>query len=195
MATINAFLNCQTDCTSGTTYPALQADQSCILFEKKLSQVNRIYFRPAGATDAFDYTTPTAPATVSMSIDNTAGDNSKTIELPGVGEIGEHEAIVTEYHDRQQRITQRNYTLNFVIDNLSTEMYAFLQAVQCGDLNFTFRHSTIGDWIFGGANSITPDFVNVQFVYGSGRDDVEQATIILMWGADGDPHRAPNPYA
>jgi hypothetical protein len=194
MALIN-FLTCPEDCDTDVLLPAISQDQDCSTWVPKDSQVCDLFIVPTGAPDPFSWTVPATPADATT-IDNTEALNAAPKRLVGEGGIAVPEKRIIEYPKKKSRIADRDYTLQMRFRNLTDEMYAFLRQFQCGWTNFTFYYATVGGRLFGKQNAGIPvQRVDVDFPLGEGRDDKEEAILTIVWNADGDPDRWPNPFA
>lgn len=194
MAINTTLTGCPADCSGTLLLSAIPALQDCANYPQTLSQIRHLYIRPTGATDPFTNFN-TTPTVTSGGIDNTEALNAKSKWLVGIGEIAAAEKTVTDYPLGKRRTTNRLYTLNFRILNLSAEQYEFLRQLQCGTLGFTFYYADLGNWLYGLSGGMEPDFITVRFPKGEGRDDKNVATIVLSWRANGDPIRRVNPHA
>lgn len=194
MALIN-FLTCPEDCDTDILLPAISQDQDCSTWVPKDSQVCDLFIVPSGAPDPFDWTTPATPAD-GATINNAEALNAAPKRLVGEGGIAVPEKRIIDYPKKKSRIADRDYTLQMRFRNLTDEMYAFLRKFQCGWTNFTFYYGTVGGRLFGKqAAGIPVQRVDVDFPLGEGRDDKEEAIVTIIWNADGDPDRWPNPFA
>ena len=194
MAINTTLTSCPDDCADSFNLAAIPASQNCASYPQTLSQVAHLYIRPTGATNPWTNWS-TTPTLTSNSIDNTEALNAKTKWLVGIGEIAAPEKTVVEYPLDKRRTTDRLYTLNFRILNLSAAQYNFLRQLQCGTLGFTFWYGDLGDWLYGISAGLTPEFINVQFPKGEGNTDKNEARIILSWKANADAERRVNPHA
>lgn len=199
---VNSFTTCPADCDDDLLYSAIPTEQECADYEQVRSQIHSLWIMPqAGGTPSADPFTNFASATptaTANAINNANTDNTKARYLVGEGGIDAPNENVLEYPLLQDKVTDRDYTLNFTIKNLVQAQYEFLQQVQCGALNFTFYYgSGMGatQWAYGIQGGIVPTKVTVTFPKGAGRDDRDQAVLSISWKATGDPDRRPNPYA
>ena len=183
---MNSFLTCP-DCEDVFALGPIPADQDCTLYDQRYSQVCGIILHPDSASLPADWTDAASWATV---LDNGILTSGKGKYLVGEGEIRAPEGDLTEYPKRMQRITSRGYTVDITVKNLSDEQYAFLKQLQCGAIGFKFWIETVGGRLFGGANGIDPDLVDVAFLYAGGRNDKEEAVLTIIYESDGDPPRA-----
>jgi hypothetical protein len=191
---MNNFLTgCPEDCDDVLLYPAIPAEQNCTSYPQTLAEVSDLFLVPDGAPDIFATFSGT-PTYVADSVDNTVTDNTASKWLVGIGSIPASEKTETPYPKGKSKTTKRVYTLTFTYYQLDALSYAFLQKVQCGAVNFTFYYADMGDWVYGIAGGIVPDFVDVDFPKGTGTTP-NQAVITLKWSADGDPLRRVNPFA
>lgn len=184
---MNSFLTCPADCDDELTLGPIEVVQDCTAYSQRYSQLCGLILMPDGATLPADWTSAADWGDV---IDNAITGNAKGRYLVGEGEIGEPEGVEAEYPKRKTRVSSRVYTLEFSVRNLSDVQYEFLRQLQCGWIDFTFWHETVGGRLFGGTTGIEPLGVNVSFLYSGGRDDKEEAVITLTFESDGDPDRA-----
>jgi hypothetical protein len=184
---------CPADCDDLNTLPAIPEEQDCPSYAQSLSQIGHLYIMPTGATNPLTNWAGGSPTATANAIDNTEALNAKTKWLVGIGELPAAEKTTTEYPLLKSKTTDRVYTLTFRVLNLSAAQYAFLRQMQCGSLGFTFWYADLGDWIYGLAGGIVPDFVTVTFPKGEGNTDKNVGVIRLSWKADGDPQRRVNP--
>jgi hypothetical protein len=192
MAAQNIFLSCPANCSTDLDYVAIDVDQDCAPLLLK-SEVSDLIIQPDGAPDVFaDFaTTPTYTA---LSIDNTVTDNSKSKHLVGIGDVPDPTETEVILPKGKVGLSDRTYTLNFTVMNMSDAQYAFLQQLQCGTLNFTFYYADRADKLFGIQGGIVPASIRVRMPKARGEASVSQATIVITWVADGDPDRRVNPY-
>ncbi len=185
---------CPADCDDILLLAAIPAVQDCAAYPQTLSQVGHLYIMPTGATNPWTSWSGT-PTLTANSIDNTEALNAKTKWLVGIGEIAAPEKTVVPYPLKKAKTTDRLFTLNFRILNMSAAQYEFLRQIQCGSLGFTFWYADLGDWLYGLTGGLEPEFVNVQFPKPGGNTDKNSATIILSWRANADAERRVNPHA
>lgn len=191
---INSMLTgCPANCDDDNLLPAIPTEQDCASYPQTLSQIGHLYIMPTGATNPWANwsTTPTDNA----GINNNEALNAASKWLVGIGEIPASEKTTTEYPLLKSKTTDRLYTLTFRVPNLSDSQYAFLRKIQCGTLGFTFWYGDLGNWLYGLANGIVPDFVTVTFPKGNANTDKNVGIIKLSWRANGDPERRVNPLA
>lgn len=181
---------CPADCDDENLLPAIPAEQDCTSYELLLAQISDLYIQMDGATApmASWSTTPTA---VPGAIDNTEALNAKTKWLAGEGSITVTE-VLGEYPHRKRRITERGYRLEFIVKDM-TNHYDFLRQLQCGSTSMSIWYGDLADYIYGLTGGIPPELVNVLMPTLGGRDDKQQATIVMEWTADGNPERRVNP--
>lgn len=192
---MNSFLTCPADCDSTLTLGAIDVNQDCTSYQQKYSQICDLIIMPDGATEPLDWTGAPTVTAVTGEVDNADTVGGKSKHLVGEGGIAAPEKVVDEYPKRKTKTSFRTYTLTFVVKNLGDDQYDFLRQLQCGDTQFVIWYANVGGHIFGGANGVDIDSIDVDFVYSEGRDDKEQATIIITWEADGDPERGNAPAA
>lgn len=187
-------ITCPSGCDTGLTWGAIPATQNCVL-APKLSQVSDVYIKPTGAADAFTYGVGD-PTLTSGNIDNTAGDNSKTIWLVGKGGIADPEPSTYDGPKGKSITTKRRYRLEFEVNVRETSMYNIVRQFQCGSLDFTFRYGDRGDFLYGGSSGISPVFTDGLLSKGAGDEDNQFGTIIIEFETDnGDAPRHVNPHA
>jgi hypothetical protein len=193
---VTSFTTCPADCDDANVLPAILAEQDCPSYEQVHSQIHTLYLRPSGAADPFTNfaTTPTATANA---IDNTAGDNTKSIELVGEGGIAVPEKVILDYPKLQQRTVERDYPLTFNVKNLSAAQYAFLLQLQCGHTEgLTFYYASgmgATQWLYGIQGGIPVYYIDVDFPKDISKDGRDIATITIRFKAAGDPARRVNP--
>lgn len=200
--TINSFTTCPTDCDEYNILPALPAEMDCTNYTQERSQVHTIYFRLSDADgvlspDPFTNfaTTPTATANA---IDNTVTDNTKSKFLVGEGGVAEPTETSVEYPKLNTKVEEREYQLTFNVKQLTAEVYAFMQQLQCGDINFRFYYASgMGStqYAYGISGGIIPKSITVTLPKGAGRDDRDLATIRINWLGNTDPDRRINPIS
>lgn len=187
-------VTCPSGCDTGITYVAIPALQNCVL-APKLSQVSDLYIKPTGAADAFTYGVGN-PTLSSGNLDNTAGDNTKTIWVVGKGGIAEPETSVYEGAKGKSITTKRRYRLEFEVNVREESMYNLVRQFQCGDTAFTFRYGDRGDFLYGGPSGINPVFTDGILSKGAGDEDNQFGSIIIEFETtNGDPPRDINPHA
>lgn len=183
---------CPDDCADVLLLPAIAADQSCGL-APKLSQLNWVYITPPGATVPFTISGDVATA-VSGAIDNTLGDNTKSISLYGKGGIAEHTPITYEGPGGATLTPFRDYTMTFRVVPTELALYKLLRFLQCGNTGYTIWYGNASDQLFGDTGGIKVKDVNVQMPHGEGATDFQEAQILITYRtANGDPLRFPNP--
>lgn len=193
--TINTFLSgCGADCDDVVLLPAIPEEQDCTVYGQLKGEISDLYIIPTGAP-AIMASWSTTPTAVANAVDNTVTDNSKSKWLVGIGDRPAPEKTRVQYPKEKSKITERLYTLNFVVKQLDAATYDFLRQLQCGSTGFTFYYADLNDYIYGDSDGITPDSVDVDFVHASGTGNYITATIILTWKADGDPQRRVNPLS
>jgi hypothetical protein len=195
MSTINSYLNCPTNCDTSVLLPAISQEQDCTSYPQKDSQVCDLVIQPDGADAPFAWTVPTAPTLVVNAIDNTEALNAKSKRIVGTGGVDAPDEQVQPYPKQQERVVKRIYTLVFNIHNVDLAHYNFGRALQCGDTGFVFWYANLAGNLYGGVNGIRPKSVKAEMPLGSGTEDKEIITVTIMWEADGDPTRTPNPLA
>jgi hypothetical protein len=183
---------CPDDCADELLLPAIAAAQDCGI-APKLSQINWLYLTPPGATVPFTHSGGTATA-VSGAIDNTLGDNSKSIALYGKGGIAEHEPITYEAPGGATLTVYRDYTLTFRVVPTEAALYTLLRYLQCGNTGYTFWYGNAADQLFGDTGGIKVKDINVQMPQGEAATDFQEAQIIVTYRtSNGDPLRFTNP--
>ena len=192
---MNNFLTgCPADCDSDLLLTAIPVEQDCPNYERTLSQISDLVIQPDGATTPFS-SWSTTPANVSGAIDNTDETNAKCKWVVGKGGIAAPDKTNTPYPKLKTKTTKRRYRLEFQVFQLTADQYDFCRLLQCGWTSFTFWYADLGAWIYGSATGIAPVFCDCDFSKGNGDSDVNTATIIIEWEADGDPERRVSPLA
>lgn len=189
---------CPADCSTEFTYPALDSDQNCV-GNVYLSQITDLWILPNSADDAnapfTDWSSGSHTLTANPSgIDNTEVLNAKTKWLTVVGDLPAPEKTVQRVHKRQDVTTNRRYTLNLIVYNLSNAQYAALRQYQCNPTSYTFWYGN-DSHVFGKDTGLIPVGTDVDFPLGAGDTDVEQAVLTIIFEAKVDPERKVNPYA
>lgn len=189
---------CPADCSTEFFFGALDADQNCP-GDPKLSQITDLWIKPntAGSstvpftswTDG-SYTLTANPT----AIDNTNTDNTKVKWLTVVGGIDAPDKTVVRVHKRQDVTTNRRFTLNLVIYNLSNQQYESLRQLQCNPTSYTFWYGNDAH-VFGKDTGLIPVQTDVDFPLGAGENDVEQANLTIVFESKVDPERKANPYS
>lgn len=198
--TINQTLTgCPADCDDVLLFPAIPASQDCPNYPQGRSQIARLYLLPNTMSGdifaSWGTTSAATPTYVSNSIDNTNALNAKAKVLVGKGEIPVPEKSTLGYPLLKTRTIERRYPLAFTVYQLDDANYEFLRQIQCGNLNFKFYYGDLEGYVYGIADGLVPDFVNVVFPKGNGNEDRNTAIIRLSWKATGDPQRRANPLA
>lgn len=193
---MNNSYSCPADCATPLLLPALPADPYCEL-APKYSQVAQLVVAPCQSEDPFIDDTGSAALHTTL-IDNTNADNTAPRLLIGQGGVDEHEPVIYDGAFRTQKVSRRNYTMNFGVTIEDPLQYEFLRALQCG-LKFRFWYIDLGNWLFGPLEALgiggglIPSLVNVQMPKGAGRDDLGSANIIITWEDNTDPARWVSP--
>lgn len=196
---INQFLgSLDRACGTTVTLPALPADPNCISVPYN-SQIWALIITPCTAADPFEIVSSNPPSLVAGEIDNDNADNTKSRQLVGIGSIAEHEPTIYEGPAGVDLVTKRMWTLSFEVGIGDSLIYDFLRNLQLNP-QVAVKHRiwfiNLSDQIFGTilASTVTdayggirPDFVNVQFPHGGGREDRLTGTISIRWTADVDP--------
>ena len=192
---MNTFLTCPADCDATFTLGAIAVDQDCTNYTQKESQVSDLVITPSTAL-ALPLEWGGAPTILvtEREIDNSDVLGEKSKHIVGEGGLAAPEKTVDQYPKNKSRTTKRTYTLTFNIKNMTDDQYEFLRQLQCGWTDFVFWYATVGGRIFGGANGIEPDAIDVDFPLSEGRGDKEVAVLTLTWSADGDPDRGDSPF-
>lgn len=194
---INQFYSCPASCTD-VTLPALPEDPYCVQVPQ-LSQIGGLVIVPCGVDDPFVLSESAAALNASSAIDNTAADNSAPHLLIGKGGIDDHEPLTYEAPLRRNVNWLRRYTMSFEVSLAAQEVYSYMQALQCGSINFRFFYIDTAGYLYGKVTAesdggILPMMVNVQMPKGSGQDDLQVATISITWeSSTGDPDRYASP--
>lgn len=182
---MNSFLSCP-NCDDDLNLGPVEVVQDCTAYDQVFSQVCGVILLPNSADLPADWTDP---AEWALAIDNSITGTAKGRYLIGEGEIDEPDEDIDDYPYRQRRVSNRLYTVELTIKNLSLIQYDFLRQLQCGWVRFRFWIETVGGRLFGGETGIKPLLVGVSFIYSGGRDDREAAVLTLQYESDGDPPR------
>jgi len=191
---LQSFYTCPTDCDTDLNLPAIPAEQDCTSYDQLDSQICDLVIVPEGASNPFDFTTPTDPTLVVDGIDNSVTDNSKAKQLVGEGGIAEPEVEEQEYPKNKDKVVKRIYTLEMTFKNMVQAQYEFFQALQCGWTGFTFYYGNLAGKLFGDVtDGITPKSVDCVMPLGAARGDKQLAIVRITWEASGDPDRFNSP--
>lgn len=190
MAKQTFLTSCPADCDTDNLLPAIPEVQDCTSYDKPYSELLALYIRPTGATNplASWATTPTA---VAGAIDNTDTTNAKCKMIYGRGQLTTTTQI-EDYPGRKRKVVERGYRLEFNVDD-TINHYDFLRKLQCGSTSFTFWTGDNNDKIFGSAEGVPPELVDINLDRALGRDSRWSGKIILEWTADGDMQMRTNP--
>ena len=105
------------------------------------------------------------------------------------------EVTVTQYPLRQEKDTDKRYTLEATYYQLDADSYEFLRQVKCGKINFTFYYEDLSDYIYGISGGLVPYLVKVVFPKSNANDGKNIAIIRISFRATGSPQRRANPLA
>lgn len=182
----NNFLTCPSGCDDPLTLPAIPVEQDCTKITIGKSQISDLVLLPSGATGPTDWTDSGDWATV---IDNANANNTKAKHLVVIGAVAEPEKVIVPMPKFKEKTVNRTYTVTGRTMNLTNEMYEFLRVLQCGDVSgFTFWYGNELH-LFGGQDGILLKSIDVILPLSDAADAFEEATITLVYEADGDPER------
>ncbi len=195
MATINQFYSCPADCT---TVPFLALPDDCSLLPDS-SEITHLWIKPSAAASPFtgwsDTTRTTITATAGA-IDNTDILDTKVKYLKGIGSIAVPDKTTVTLAAFKTVTSRRTFTLSFILPSLKDDLYYdFALQMQCGNTDgFTIFYGTDAN-VFGKADGIVLTGSDVDMPKDSGRDSVEQATLLLTFESVTDPIRRNNPLS
>jgi hypothetical protein len=199
MLNVNATLTgCPADCDDALLYPAIAADQYCTNYPQGRSQIGHIVMRPTGAPDpltSWGSNSSATPTATANAIDNSNALNTKSKRLAVIGGLPVPEVTVTQYPLRQEKDTDKRYTLEATYYQLDADSYEFLRQVKCGKINFTFYYEDLSDYIYGISGGLVPYLVKVVFPKSNANDGKNIAIIRISFRATGSPQRRANPLA
>lgn len=197
MSTFNTFaITCPDDCTTVPILPILDAEQNCAPVPKK-SQVTDLWIKPNAATVTpfTGWTDGIYTVTANQAgINNAATDNSAVKWLVVEGGVADPDEEVQEVAKFIDIVSERTWTLNLTIKNVSDAHYDFARTLQCGNTDFTFWYGST-DYVYGKATGIVPTKVTARLPKGEGRTDVDQIVIEIEFKGITDPDRKQNPYS
>lgn len=183
---MNTFLTCPNDCAGTVDFPAIAADQDCTSFTIEDSEICGVLIVQDGNAPE-DWTSVSSWETVINNSGTTAADGKY---LVGRGGIPVADKTTVELFKNKDRTTKRSYSLSLSVLNMSDLHYEFLRAAQCGDTSIRFWLETVGGYIFGGPNGISPSLVDADMPLSDARDEYERGVLLLNWDADGAADRS-----
>jgi hypothetical protein len=190
-------ISCPSACDQNLFYTSISVDQDCTLVPP-LSQVSDLYIEPDGATTAFSFPSAAGsnPTGILSAIDNTNTANTRTKHLVGRGGVEAPEEEIYEGAKLKRIISKRVYTLTFEVNLAENGMYNLLRQLQCGGTSFKFRYGTLGGYLLGGSQGITPNFVTARMPLDASNEGRQVGTIVIEFETvNGDPPRHVNPFA
>jgi len=199
MLSINETLTgCPADCDDQLLYPAIAQDQACTNYPQGRSQISHLVLRPTGAPDpltSWGSNSSATPTATANAIDNSNALNAKSKRLAVIGGLPVPEVTVTQYPLRQEKDTDKRYTLEATYYQLDDASFEFLRQVKCGKINFKFYYEDLAGYIYGISGGLTPLLVRVVFPKSNANDGKNIAIIRLTFRATGSPQRRANPLA
>lgn len=187
------------DCPACDESLALGAVEEYCAQAPKYSQVSRIVITECTAPDPFTNAAGVI-SIVADAIDNTAITGLKSKLLVVAGGVGEPEETIVDVELRNQIVSNRQYTLTAKLNITSQANYEFVRQLQCGGTNFRFWYEDLGGFLYGpvlpsgNGGGIRPSSVRAAMPKGEGRDDVQEATITLIFDSLNDPNRYASPF-
>lgn len=178
---------CPTNC--GTSLPPVQFDPCT--FDWRTAGIDQIALTQPDATP---FTLITDPTEWASRLDQTLLTAGKIRLLDGVGTLNQP-TDVTITKGNKTRVTKRNRSLTFVINEMNDTNYDFIRAIECGGQKFQMWYfSNQNKDGFGGVSGI-PVTANATFSSDNGEGSVLEATITFSWSALQSPPRFTSPIA
>lgn len=191
---MNNLLSCPADCDTDLLLPAITEEQDCTNYEQYNSQISDLYIIPNAASDIFASWSST-PTLVSGAIDNANTDNTKAKWVVGIGNVPPPEKETTPYPKKKSKVSNRIFTLELRVPNMTTAQREFLRKFQCGWTGFTFYYADLSGFVYGKAGGLAPKEIDVDFPAEGDNASKQYAIVRLVWEADADPERRTNPHA
>lgn len=178
---------CPTNC--GTSLPPVQFDPCT--FDWRTSAIDQIAITQPDATP---FTAVEDETEWAARLDQTVLTAGKIRLLHGVGTVNAPaDVVITK--GQKTRITKRNRSITFTINEMNDKNYDFVRAIECGGQRFQLWYfSNDGVDGFGGVAGI-PVSATGTFVYGPNDGDILEATITFTWSALQSPPRFVSPIA
>lgn len=171
---------------------AIPADQDNFA-APRYSQVCDVFIQPIGADAPFIWDGYTA-STNNGGVDNTNGNNQKSIWLTCQGGLTLEGEITKSAPKQTTLIGLRTYALNVEVEVTDESQRNLLRQLMSGWNAFYFWYATLGGMLFGGPQGIKSNFVNATLPQGEGDEDFEVGNLILRFETkQGAPPRTPNP--
>jgi hypothetical protein len=145
--------------------------------ELNLSQIEELYYGKGNAAAFADVASPVEWA---ARLDQAAAGD-KIRKLIGIGGKAKPTAVVKEFSKRRKKVTNRNHSLSFKVDETNQANDDAVRALQCGQI-LTIWYKA-GGQMYGGNNGIRKVFVDAGAVLGEGNDDTLIYDYLFEWSS------------
>lgn len=207
----NKFLICPDDCSTATLPAFGDMVKGCYpKYNGEYAAIGAVLIVPPGADDPFVPSTGSIWGTAvdadlsadfdATAIDNTAGDNSKSVILYGFGGVEIANETIIELPFRQRR-KEKTYRLSIDIPFIGYdsanqhggELYDFLRTFQCtGNADFKFYYFS-DVFVYGITLGLDPETSDVILPKDKNREARDFATLTIDWTAQADAERRLSP--
>lgn len=192
-----ALPTCPVDCS--TNLPVVAFDNCSP--NAVASEINKIYIAKPSAASFTDWEDPTEWAkrlsetnVVPGAPGNTTPVGDLIRPLTVIGDRPAPASVVKELSNQRRKNVRKDFTLNFTIDEITTENLEFQRASECGSL-VKFWYSSIGGWLFGGNDGIQDATLTMDLVLARGTDEIMAINCTLTWRNKFTEEGVENPIA
>lgn len=158
--------------------PILEADQSCPIGVGE-GEVCAIILVHKDGTRPADWTSLESWQAVLSNTENLAPRF-----LAGIGSITEPERTTTTVGHGVQINPVTRFRASIRSLFLSDLNFDFLRYIDHARPRYRVYLKTVGGYLLGSQNGISPETLNVNFIYPEGRGNVRYANVLLSWQAD-----------
>lgn len=141
------------------------------------SEIEKIFIAPGNAPDFEDEASPTEWL---ARVSQTAKEENTIRVLTVIADKPASQSTPIELSNGRTKIVKKTNTVNFTIDDTSTENYNFARTLECGG-NFKIWYQTQGGFLYGGKKGIKIKSVTIDPINERGRDSIETITGTLSW--------------
>ena len=128
-----------------------------------------------------------------FNIDNSDATDVAQKLFRGIGDKPNNEQTSVTVNNFNEIPLNTTQTINFEILDVGDLTYDYWRRVQCGKVKPVFLFKTVGGYLYGGANGITPIKYEVNFPKDRGRESLERITMVITFENIVDPDRVPSP--
>lgn len=186
---------CPTDCS--TNLPVVNFDRCNP--NVIASEITKIYLAKPSAIDFVDVEDPVEWAD-RISETNVApvgslvavGDLIKPLTV--IGDRPAPASVIKEISNQRRKITRKDFTINFTIDEITAENLEFQRASECGS-TVKFWYAIQGGKLFGGTTGIIDAYLTMDLVLARGTDEVVAINGTLTWKGQFTEEAVDNPIA